>query len=333
MPREQLEPLLPALTPDELRRRDEQETILDRQLRACSRGDGFDIERGFQAMRAYVIEIFEVIHTAYRRKAGYQAAWFPRIIDEAIHRVLITSDQHLRYERINSKVLADLLEKTLLDHHRGGTSKATSADVDREWEESLRHPPIHPKPPLPPAIQAQMESQRDEKTWSPLHQRVAALEEIRKLMKGPKVEIPEMLVRETLAEQLGIKPEDVTWKQIQFEVSGLLKWYPAICLIPASANPQSCGPSDQTAQLAKEPNIGVELKRLLEEARIRPEDIAEEIGIDARNVYRHIAGKNQPSLVNIGQYEKAFSKRLGRKIALPTPAKRQNVSKTSEKGQ
>jgi hypothetical protein len=79
--------------------------------------------------------------------------------------------------------------------------------------------------------------------------------------------------------------------------------------------------------------IGEELKRLLDESRLRPEDIAEEIDIEARNVYRHLAGETVPSLVNLGKYEKALSKHLGRAVKLPTPEKRHNVSSTSVKRQ
>ena len=71
------------------------------------------------------------------------------------------------------------------------------------------------------------------------------------------------------------------------------------------------------------PGIGEELKQLLIDCRCRPEDIAEEIGIQPRNVYRHLAGETVPSLVNVGKYEKALSKRLGRSVKLPLPAKRQ----------
>ena len=80
-------------------------------------------------------------------------------------------------------------------------------------------------------------------------------------------------------------------------------------------------------------SFAAELQRLLLEARIRPEDIAEDVGINERNVYRHLSGQTKPSLVNLGSYEKALSKRLGRPVKLPMPAKRQSASKTSAKRQ
>jgi hypothetical protein len=78
-------------------------------------------------------------------------------------------------------------------------------------------------------------------------------------------------------------------------------------------------------QVPLAPSVAVELRRLLEEARIKPEDIAEAIGIQPRNVYRHLSGQTRPSITNIGKYEQAISKRLGRKVLLP------HVSKTSKR--
>lgn len=76
---------------------------------------------------------------------------------------------------------------------------------------------------------------------------------------------------------------------------------------------------------AQVPSFGSQLKRLLEEARIKPEVIAEEVDIQPRNVYRHLAGETHPSLAHVGKYEKALSKRLGRPVHLP------HVSKTSKR--
>jgi hypothetical protein len=79
--------------------------------------------------------------------------------------------------------------------------------------------------------------------------------------------------------------------------------------------------------------LAEELKKLLTEARWTAEQIADKVDIGPRNVYRHLAGDTAPSLKNIGAYEAVLSKQLGRKVVLPTPVKRQNVSKTSSKRQ
>lgn len=157
MPRKPTDPLLPPLTPDELERRDEQEQILDNRLHACSLADTFDVERAYQAMRTYAIEIFRVIYPAYKRKPGYQGDWLPYIIDEAVHRVLVKSEPHLRYEPLDFQKLAKLLERTLVQHHRGAILTPPS-DEYRQWES---FPPelsrLPPGPPPPPDVQKQME--------------------------------------------------------------------------------------------------------------------------------------------------------------------------------
>ena len=91
------------------------------------------------------------------------------------------------------------------------------------------------------------------------------------------------------------------------------------------SNPQIASEkkSELSAHTDVPETLGEQLKHLLNEGRIRPEDIAEEIEIEPRNVYRHLAGETYPSLSNLGKYEKALSKHLSRPIKLPTSAKRQ----------
>ena len=84
-----------------------------------------------------------------------------------------------------------------------------------------------------------MDDPNDPKNWTPLHCQVEAYNKIRELITGPKQRIPEALVRRTLADQYGCKPEEVTPKQINLEVAGLLRYYPAIELIPMEALPDS----------------------------------------------------------------------------------------------
>jgi hypothetical protein len=76
------------------------------------------------------------------------------------------------------------------------------------------------------------QQKEDPKNWSPLRQHWETLKAIKHLVTGHHEEISEALVRSVLAEQYGVKPDEVTWKQIQFEVAGLLTEYPAIRLIP-----------------------------------------------------------------------------------------------------
>jgi DNA-binding XRE family transcriptional regulator len=79
--------------------------------------------------------------------------------------------------------------------------------------------------------------------------------------------------------------------------------------------------------------FSAELQKLLIDARLTPEAIADEVGIDWRTVYRHRNGEMLPSLKTLAAYEKALSRLMGRKIILPTPARRQIPAKKSGKRQ
>jgi hypothetical protein len=108
------------------------------------------------------------------------------------------------------------------------------------------------------AIQAEFkEKQRhDPKNWSPLRQRFEAFKAIKKLQAGPHEQIPEALVRDSIGDQLGIKPEEVTGKQIQVAVAGLLRDYPAITLIPSPRNAETeiaPGPASDTTEPGENP--------------------------------------------------------------------------------
>jgi hypothetical protein len=100
------------------------------------------------------------------------------------------------------------------------------------------------------AIQAEFEEkQRNHpKNWSPLRQRFEAFKTIKELRAGPHEHIPESLVKEVLALQYGIKPEEVTRRQIQFEVSRLLPDYPAIRVVPSEPEPAQTEPPQPEAQ-------------------------------------------------------------------------------------
>ncbi len=78
-----------------------------------------------------------------------------------------------------------------------------------------------------------MDDPDDPNNWSPLRRYFEAFKGIKKLLTGPHETIPEDLVRMVLAQQYGIKPEEVTWKQIRSAVAELLPVYPAITLVPS----------------------------------------------------------------------------------------------------
>lgn len=104
----------------------------------------------------------------------------------------------------------------------------------------------------------------DPRNWSPLRQQWEAYKAIKELVHGPHEEIPESLVRMALAQQYGISPEEVTSEQIRFEVSGLLRDYPAIRLIPSqpveeprksAVQPKTCVDAQGTANLDRRVRI------------------------------------------------------------------------------
>ena len=90
------------------------------------------------------------------------------------------------------------------------------------------------------------ERQSDPRNWSQLRQHWEAFKSIKKLQSEPPERIPEAVVREALGRQFGVKPEDVTWEQMRDEVSGLLKHYPAITIVPT--DPHSSFAAEATPQ-------------------------------------------------------------------------------------
>lgn len=74
----------------------------------------------------------------------------------------------------------------------------------------------------------------------------------------------------------------------------------------------------------KAETIAEQIERLREECRLTIEELAEELRIESRSVYRHLSGQAIPRTGHIGAYERVFSERLGRKVL---------ISKTSGKRQ
>jgi hypothetical protein len=70
---------------------------------------------------------------------------------------------------------------------------------------------------------------------------------MKRLQSGPHEQIPEDLLRRAIAEQDGIKLEEVTFQRVRFEVAGLLQTYPAITLI-LSAKPNTSIPDKGKSQ-------------------------------------------------------------------------------------
>jgi hypothetical protein len=175
------------------------------------------------------------------------------------------------------------------------------------------------------------EKQRnDPRNWSQFRQQYEASRSIREIISEPAERISEEWVRSTIARMQGIKPEDVTRKQIAFEVSGLLSSTKRhIEMIPsAPQEPPSIpepdgklsGPAEPKPVPAAPPEetVAAQLQRLRDECRWTITELAEAADLSTRQVARHLSGKFQPLPRNISAYERAFNKRLKRQVVIKT---------------
>jgi hypothetical protein len=195
------------------------------------------------------------------------------------------------------------------DDHRSGTGCLCTASADYCNQEESR------------ALDAefQQRQQEDPKNGSPLSRKWAAHKQIRQLMRGPHEEIPESFVRNVLGEQYGIAPEKVTAKQIRFEVSDLLRQYPAIRLghdEPIEATPSADDANPPEIAPVRRESVGEQIDRYREESRLPVEALAEAIKANIRTVERHIADEGTPALRHLGGYERVFSRALKRRIVI-----------------
>jgi hypothetical protein len=115
------------------------------------------------------------------------------------------------------------------------------------------------------ALQAEFEDKRrnDPKSWSQFRQQYEAFRSMKDVINEPAERIPEEWGRSTIARIQGIKPEDVTLKQIAFEVSGLLSSTKRhIELIPSA--PQG-SPASET-----KPEVQTDTAQAPSESRVDP---------------------------------------------------------------
>jgi len=177
------------------------------------------------------------------------------------------------------------------------------------------------------AVQAEFDEKHrnDPRNWSPFRREYEALKSIKQLRDAPPERIPESFVRSALARIYGIKPEEVTWKQIKFEIAGLIPFYPSIELIPEPPPPQSAdAPSIEQPTADDQPKpmpppsetIAAQLQKLRDECRWTIPQLAEAVRIDPRTVDRHLAGDFSPYPKTLSAYERAFSKHLKRKVVI-----------------
>jgi DNA-binding CsgD family transcriptional regulator len=176
------------------------------------------------------------------------------------------------------------------------------------------------------AVQLEFEEkQRDDpKNWSPLRRQVEALEKIKGLVSGPHKQIPESLVRQTLAQQFGIRPEEVTSWQIRHAVADLLPYYPAITLIPSTpidspSLPRSEAKSGEIESRLTDRTKKHDLSRYFDSAKLTERQyqcaslrweyelsvsaIARELHLSRKTVDQHLSAVQKKMQVS-GQYER-----------------------------
>jgi ribosome-binding protein aMBF1 (putative translation factor) len=182
------------------------------------------------------------------------------------------------------------------------------------------------------AVQAEFEEKRrnDPRNWSQLRQQYEAFRSMKDVINEPAERIPEEWVRSTIARIQGIKPEDVTLKQIAFEVAGLLSSTkrhiemipsapqgspPALEPEPSEGNAVQSEPKPTPVPAPVE-TVAAQLQRLRKECNWSAERLAEAVKFDPRTVTRHLSGETTPHLRNIAAYERVFSKQLKRQVVI-----------------
>jgi len=166
------------------------------------------------------------------------------------------------------------------------------------------------------------EKQRnDPRNRPPLVAQYEAFKKLKDVISGPIERIPEAVVRMTLAQVWGIKPEDVTADQVKHAIVEILPYYKSIEIVPSGSpaseplpGPAEAGPQRPLAP--KPPTVAEQLKTLKDEAHLSFEELAERIGIDGRSVRRHFGGKSVPHGRHLRAYEREFSKLFGRKVVI-----------------
>jgi|HubBroStandDraft_6_1064221.scaffolds.fasta_scaffold04816_8 DNA-binding transcriptional regulator YiaG len=176
------------------------------------------------------------------------------------------------------------------------------------------------------ALQAEAEEKQsnDPRSWPPLRAEFEVFKSLRDMQSGPREEIPEALVRDSLSRQLRIKPEEVTWEQIRHAVLGLLPHYKAITLMPTSGSqldPHRNLRRKRKRKRKRKPSVPKEtiaeqIQRLRKECNLTVEQLAALVGLDVRNVSRHVSGRTKPRLSSLAAYERVFSKALDRKVTI-----------------
>lgn len=184
------------------------------------------------------------------------------------------------------------------------------------------------------ATQAEFEEKQrnNPKNWTQFRQRIEAFESMKEVRNAPPYRIPEAVVRNIIAEIDGIKPEEVTWKRIAFEIAGLggpnRRHIEVVPTSPPESPPSPKGAESERSP-SKQPHVekpesvnvpaesvAAQIERLRDECRWTNEQLAEVAGLSTRQVARHVSGEATPYKRNIAAYERVFSKKLKKQVVI-----------------
>jgi hypothetical protein len=188
------------------------------------------------------------------------------------------------------------------------------------------------------ATQAEFEEKQrnNPKNWTQFRQRIEAFESMKEVRNEPPYRISEAVVRNIIADIDSIKPEEVTWKRIAFEIAGLSgpnRRHIEVVPTPPPESPPT--PDDEKSEAHSEPgpskqpqvekpegtsvaaeSVAAQIMRLRDECRWTSEDLAEAAELSTRQVARHVSGEAMPYKRNIAAYERVFSKKSKRQIVI-----------------
>jgi len=85
--------------------------------------------------------------------------------------------------------------------------------------------------------------------------------------------------------------------------------------------------NENTQEPVRHPSAAEQIEQLRNECRLTVEQLADEVGLDPRSVYRHLGG-TKPRIGHIGAYERVFSKILKRNIVINIPSARRQPNVT-----
>jgi hypothetical protein len=147
--------------------------------------------------------------------------------------------------------------------------------------------------------------ENDPKDWSPLRRNVEAfriLEDLRR--NGPRLTIPESLVRRTLAAQFNCTPDEITHEQIQWAVSELVPEFNTISVTPPPATQQTEATEPASTEVERRAKLLEDYKLATKIASDRKVYQARNSGIHKPEFYKWRKGTLAPDSATAINFER-----------------------------